>query len=201
MNTTFPHILSPFFITEEWIADIPIKPAIKKNYPDLVRFDIFKNPSKKESEEISNEQDKWDSRKLRGFVDRGGLGDLYVWTPDVEHLEVMRILKTKMKGEIIPVYLRTYGELEVSDYSVNNLTHKGIDILDVFDKWKAFWEPNLKKNKNIPRAVGENKVDIYMPFYEWGWGTNEKTIAKEIYQIAHEKGYSVPNYIKKLVGK
>ena len=179
---------SVYPVHEEWFNAMPINMRVKRRYPNLEAFDIYKNPSVSESKDISDNQDDFGVNKLRGFVDRGGLGDLYAWSPEAEHKEAYSYIKQKMKGEAVGVYVYWTGSVEVSEYTIHNLTHRSLELEDVYKRWKGFWQKNLKKNKNLPRAIGKGSLkDVYMPFYEYGVSDmREKTVEREIAKRSHK---------------
>ena len=143
---------------------------------------IFKNPRSSEVEDAANEG-KY--RELRGFVDRDGKGDVYLWNGDIEHMEAYRKLSGKLKGDYaVPVWfwIKTKNDVEISKFSMAQIY--GVEDPDQYydDDWgddddddaarfrddmaeaKAIYdmmEKNLKRNAKVKVVFKGKTPKVY----------------------------------------
>ena len=64
---------------------------------------VFKNPGPSEVAKAMEENYK-NAPDVRMMVDRGGLGDLYLWNSNESHTDFMNKFKKDLKGEAVPLY-------------------------------------------------------------------------------------------------
>lgn len=157
-------------------------------YGDLNKSDaVFKNPNPSEVKEVVSNMPKSNRGVIRAFVDRGGLGDLYIFTSEETHTGFLRKFSEKIfKGTYVPLYIHTYHQNKVTwsfdasderyyrEYKKWELKNRekasepGITGWGGYDEWmyqtyaKPFWSKNLKNNVNMKRIRATNITsDLY----------------------------------------
>lgn len=162
----YGNIKEDFTLSEKYLT------AVKNRYePDTGHTDVWINPTTSEWKEALDTLHSPSDRRaerLRGLIDRGGMGDLYIFSTALLHDEALRSpeIKGKTKGEILPVYIEGGNKYRVSGITLYSLYPKWdqADYDDVIAQYDNFWSKNIEKNKNCKIMAGSKKVEA-MP---WG---------------------------------
>lgn len=132
---------------EKYIDSMTVKSVYGTGGPT----DIYKNPSPSEFAKLVKDNPEY----LRGYVDKGGLGDLYVFDTGGRfntHDDFKDFTKKNKTGEIVLLVFsmedkKVWISNDTESYYRSGGFNKGSDELD--DIIRDFWYPNLKKNPKI----------------------------------------------------
>lgn len=153
--------------------------AMAKSFATGNDYTIYINPSQSEIREMIRES-QYKGDKIRGFVDKAGLGNLYLFSADVNHQDGIKALtneKTvRLQGEILDIYydykkkiilFSKFTEAIQSMYDYEADTDQYVKGSDEYyrEPWKnaekkieSFWGKNIMRNKNI-RNIGAKGFD------------------------------------------
>ena len=149
-----------------------MKLKLSEEFLDTVKaggqlIDVYKNPTAKEYADSLWTDDAWKADPLkiqsRGVVDKGGLGNVYIWNTGMTHDDGMRIgLKgVRLSGDILPIYIVSGNKVGFSHWSLNNnyrFAGSEMTATEMKKQIKDFWAKNVKGNKKITRFAPNFKV-------------------------------------------